>query len=134
MGNKMIAACLWLAVQLQVPAMMIRQLLLSLVAAPSKREWIRPNQNQTVILVRFGACQSVKNYRGHGIATKLMSASEDWARKHGCTKIGLWPINPIAANFYMKRMQYKKTEEHYFTDNWFRKLFVPPAAKYEKLL
>jgi hypothetical protein len=65
---------------------------------------------------------------------KLMSASEDWARKHGCTKIGLWPINPIAANFYMKRMQYKKTEEHYFTDNWFRKLFVPPAAKYEKLL
>jgi GNAT superfamily N-acetyltransferase len=74
------------------------------------------------------------NYRGLGIATKLMSASEDWAKTHGCTKMGLWTINPIAANFYMKRMQYQKTEEHYFTDNWFRKLFVPPSCKYEKPL
>jgi ribosomal protein S18 acetylase RimI-like enzyme len=74
------------------------------------------------------------NYRGYGIATKLMSASEDWARIHGCSKMGLWTINPVAANFYMKRMQYTKTDEHYFTDNWFLKLFVPPSAKYEKPL
>jgi GNAT superfamily N-acetyltransferase len=74
------------------------------------------------------------NYRGYGIGTKLMSASEDWAQTHGCTRMGLWTINPVAANFYMKRMEYEKTEEHYFTDNWFRKLFVPPSAKYEKSL
>jgi ribosomal protein S18 acetylase RimI-like enzyme len=74
------------------------------------------------------------NYQGHGIATKLMSASEDWARTHGCTRMGLFTINPVAANFYMKRMQYKKTDEFYFTDNWFRKLFVPPSSKYEKPL
>jgi GNAT superfamily N-acetyltransferase len=74
------------------------------------------------------------NYRGYGIATKLMSASEDWARTHGCTRMGLWTINPVAANFYVKRMQYKKADEFYFTDNWFRKLFIPPVAKYEKPL
>jgi ribosomal protein S18 acetylase RimI-like enzyme len=76
-----------------------------------------------------------EKYRGYGIGTKLMSACEGWSRAHGCTRMGLWTINPVAASFYINRMGYKKTtEEFYIVNNWFAKLVVPPVIKYEKPL
>lgn len=76
------------------------------------------------------------NIRINVIGPKLMIAVEGWARTHGCTKMGLWTMNPVVANFCMKKMQYQKTDEQYsLTDNnWFLKLFVPSCAKYEKPL
>ena len=72
--------------------------------------------------------------RGKGIATKLMTACESWARQNGCKSMGLWTVNPVAANFYVKRMGYQPAEQFYFFDFWLAKQFIPPAVKYTKSL
>lgn len=38
--------------------------------------------------------------RRRGIGLKLMEAAQQWAKEHGCTSMGLWTVNKIAASFY----------------------------------
>jgi ribosomal protein S18 acetylase RimI-like enzyme len=74
-----------------------------------------------------------EKHRGRGVATKLMEACEDFARTElKCTRMGLWTLNPVAANFYMKRMGYRKEDYAYVEDHWIAKLFIPPVFRYEK--
>ncbi len=75
-----------------------------------------------------------ENYRGHGIATKLMAACENWSLGKRCTRMGLWTVNPVAANFYIHRMGYKKADQFYIMKNSLAKLVVPPVIKYEKTI
>jgi GNAT superfamily N-acetyltransferase len=75
-----------------------------------------------------------ENYRGHGIAAKLMAACEDWSREKGCTRMGLFTINPVAANFYVHRMGYKRADHFYIIKNSIAKLVIPPVIRYEKAI
>lgn len=75
-----------------------------------------------------------ENYQGHGIATELMAACEDWSRQAGCTKMGLYTINPVAAKFYVNRMGYKSVDHFHVFKNVIAKLVVPPVHKYEKYI
>ena len=75
-----------------------------------------------------------EKYRGHGIATKLMDTCEDWARKKGCTKMGLFTINPVAAKFYVARMGYQKVGHFHIVKSSIAKLVVPPVNRYEKAI
>lgn len=73
--------------------------------------------------------------RGKGVATKLMMACEDWARSKGCKSMGLWTVNPVASNFYVKRMGYQHSAEQFYIHNyWLARQFVPPVVKYTKSL
>ena len=72
--------------------------------------------------------------RGKGIATKLMTECETWAKQRNCTSMGLWTVNPVAANFYMKRMNYIKGEEYQIVTNWFAQQVIPPSIQYTKQL
>lgn len=73
-----------------------------------------------------------ENYRGHGIAGKLMAACEEWSRQAGCTKMGLYTINPVAAKFYVDRMGYQSVDHFHVFNNAIAKRVVPPVHKYEK--
>lgn len=74
-----------------------------------------------------------ETHRGKGVATKLMEECERFAKSDlHCKRMGLWTLNPIAANFYVKRMGYRKEDYAYVVDNWVAKLFIPPAFRYEK--
>ena len=74
-----------------------------------------------------------ESYRGKGVATMLMRECEKFAKNElKCTRMGLWTLNPVAANFYTKRMGYRKEDYVYVVDNWVAKLFVRPAFRYEK--
>lgn len=75
-----------------------------------------------------------ENFRGHGTATELMAACENWSREAGCTKMGLYTINPVAANFYVKRMGYKAVDHFHVFNSAIAKLLVPPVGKYEKAI
>jgi ribosomal protein S18 acetylase RimI-like enzyme len=76
-----------------------------------------------------------ESHRGQGIATKLMEACEEYAKTQlECKRMGMWTLNPVAANFYMNRMGYRKEDYMYISDNWVAKLFIPPAFRYEKEL
>ena len=73
--------------------------------------------------------------RGKGVATKLMQECERFAKNDlQCKRMGLWTLNPVAANFYMNRMGYRKEDYAYVIDHWVAKLFIPPAFRYEKEL
>jgi ribosomal protein S18 acetylase RimI-like enzyme len=72
--------------------------------------------------------------RGHGIATRLMDACEDWARAKRCTRMGLMTINPVAARFYIDRMGYGKAGQFHIIKIPLAKLLVPPVVRYEKAL
>jgi len=74
------------------------------------------------------------NYRGHGIATKLMAACEDWSAEKRCTKMGLFTINPVAAKFYVDRMGYQNVGHFHIVKNSIAKLLVPPVNRYEKAI
>lgn len=73
-----------------------------------------------------------ENYQRYGIATQLMVACEHWSREKRCTKIELWTINPIAANFYVRRMGYTKADHIHIIENWLAKQILPPVVKYTK--
>lgn len=73
-----------------------------------------------------------EKYQGHGIATKLMATCEDWSRKVGCTKMGLYTINPVAANFYVNRIEYRSVDHFHVFKNVIVKLVIPPVHRYEK--
>ena len=73
-----------------------------------------------------------ENYQGHGIATALIATCEDWSRQAGCTKMGLYTINPVAANFYVKRMGYESVDHFHVFESVIAKLIIPPVHKYEK--
>jgi|GEM_PF-6515297 GNAT superfamily N-acetyltransferase len=75
-----------------------------------------------------------ESYRGYGTATALMAACETWSRKAGCTKMGLFTINPVAANFYVNRMGYTAVDHFHVAKTAFSKLVVPPVFQYEKAL
>ena len=76
-----------------------------------------------------------ESHRGQGIATKLMETCEEYAKTQlECKRMGMWTLNPVAANFYMNRMGYRKEDYMYISDNWVAKLFIPPAFRYEKEL
>lgn len=72
--------------------------------------------------------------RGRGVATKLVTACEDWSRAAGRHKMGLYTINPVAADFYVKRMGYHTTDHFHPVNNRVAKWIVPPVYKYEKSL
>ena len=73
-----------------------------------------------------------ETYRGNGIATKLVTACEDWSRQSGCNTMGLYTINPVAAAFYVNRMGYKSVDHFHLVENAVARLVVPPVHKYEK--
>lgn len=74
-----------------------------------------------------------ESQRGKGIATMLMQECERFAKDDlQCKRIGLWTLNPVAANFYTSRMGYRREDYAYVSDSWLAKLFIPPAFTYEK--
>lgn len=75
-----------------------------------------------------------ETYRGNGIATKLVTACEDWSRQVGCNTMGLYTINPVAAAFYVNRMGYKSVDQFHVVKSAVARLVVPPVHKYEKLI
>lgn len=76
-----------------------------------------------------------ESQRGKGVATKLMEECENFAKNElQCQRVGLWTLNPVAANFYMNRMGYRKEDYAYVSDACIAKLFVPPVFRYEKNL
>jgi len=46
--------------------------------------------------------------RRSGVGTALMKAAEDWARGQGAKRMQLVTGNPVAATFYVERMQYRR--------------------------
>lgn len=49
-----------------------------------------------------------EQFRRQGIGLKLMTAAEDWAREHECTRIQLETTNKIAAQFYTSKAGYQE--------------------------